>query len=261
MDKVEMWQYIPMFLSFALASPPLIYFYCFSVMEGKSPSFRSIYPHLVLPLFSLTWSYFTWEYGSLNLQNFTLKAILVIMGLLHLTYPLFVIFKLSEIYQLKGVERFRVFKYNKEKTVMVRLFIIMMLIHSVLLNSLSILFILESQSWYTLEILNIVFLLVLSYLIAYSIITIPTGVHSSGKKIGVTGFKPYEKSGLSHQKAQAIASKLNKLCKEDKVFLEPDMNLQKMSSLINEPPHQVTETLNRLLGQSFSEYLNNFRVE
>jgi AraC-like DNA-binding protein len=39
------------------------------------------------------------------------------------------------------------------------------------------------------------------------------------------------------------------------------MNLQKMSSLINEPPHQVTETLNRLLGQRFSEYLNNFRVE
>jgi len=261
LGEVELYQYIPLFLSFTIASPPIIYFYCISVMKGKAPSFRTIYPHLILPLYSLVWSYFVLEYGSLDLQDFTLKASMAILGLLHLIYPLFVIFKLSNIYQLKGVERFRVFKYNKEKTVMMKLFIIMMLIHSVLLNLRTILFIFESQSWYTLEILNIVFLLVLSYLIAYSIITIPTGVHTSGKKIGITGFKSYEKSGLSQEKAHTIATKLNKLCIEDKVFLDSDMNLQKMSSLINEPPHQVTETLNRLLGQRFSEYLNNFRVE
>ena len=259
--KVELHQYIPIFLSFTLISPPLIYFYCITIINGKLPTFHTIYPHGILPLFSLVWSYAVWENGSTHLQNLTLKSSLIILGLLHIIYPLFVLFKLGNLYQLKGIERIRVFKYNKEKTIMVKLFVSMMLIHAVLLNLKSILFILEFESWFTLEILNIVFLLVLSYLIGYSIITIPTGVHHSHKKIGVTGFNSYGKSGLNHEKAQTIANKLNLLCIEEKVFLDPEINLSKISSLINESPHQVTETLNRLLGQSFSEYLNNFRVE
>lgn len=257
----ELNKYIPLFLSFSLFSPPIIYFYCLSIIKAGFPKFKEIIPHLLVGVFSFIWSLLVWEKCTAHTQLLTLKLILIILGLIHIIYPLIIINKLGHIYHLTGFQKINVFKYNKEKTIMIKLFISMMLIHSVLLNLKSMLFLFESKSWLTLEYLNIVFILFLSYLIGYVVITMPMGIHHSKKKMAVSGFKNYGKSGLSKEKALEISKKLNDLCINEKVYLDTHMNLKMISTLIHEAPHQVTETLNRLIGQSFSEYLNNFRVE
>lgn len=260
-EKDELNRYIPLFLSFTLLSPPIIYFYSISIINAQTPSFKEVFPHIIVAILAFTWSFFTWNNCTINTQLITLKLLLIILGLMHIIYPMLIINKLGNIYQLHGLQKLKVFKYNKEKTIMIRLFVSMMLIHSIILNIKSIVFLIESKSWYILEILNIAFLFSLSYLIGYIIITMPMGIHHSKKKMAVSGFDKYSKSGLSKEKAMEIANKLNELCLNEKVFLDPDINLRKISELIQEAPHQVTETLNRLIGQNFTEYLNNFRVE
>lgn len=257
----ELNKYIPWFISFSLFSPPIIYFYCLSVIRASFPTIKEVIPHVIPGVLSFVWSLLVWGNCSTDTQLLTLKIILIFLGLAHIVYPLMIINKLGNIYHLAGFRKIYVFKYNKEKTVMIKLFITMMLIHSVILNTKSILFLIESKSWYALEYLNIAFILLLSYLIGYMVITMPMGIHRTKKKMAVSGFKNYGKSGLNEDRALEISKKLNDLCINEKVYLDSQMNLKKISVLINESPHQVTETLNRLIGQSFSEYLNNFRVE
>ena len=257
----ELQQFIPFFISFSFLSPPLIYFYCFSVINGRLPIFKEVFPHSFIFIVSFIWCHIITNYGSIETQNYTLKVLLITLGLLHIIYPLIIVYRLGHIYHLKGLKKLKVFLFNKEKTIMVKLFVTMMLIHAVLLNIKSILFLVQSKSWEILDISNIVFLLVLSYAIGFVIITHPTGIHLCNKKIGVTGFNKYNKSGLNEIKAKEISDKLNELFLSEKLYLDPSLSLTKVSKLIKEQPCQISETLNRLLGQSFNDYINNFRIE
>jgi AraC-like DNA-binding protein len=254
-------RYVALFLSFATLSPLLIYFYCQTIIDGVYPKAKTVYPHFILPGLTFLGALYVLVMDNHELEFLTLKTYVFVLGIQQIIYPLLIINRLGKIYHLSSWNKLKVFSFNKEKTVMIKLFISMMLFHSLLLNTKSVLFIAEYENWFFLEILNIVFLLVLSYLIGYAIITMPTGVHTSNKKIAVSGYKKYDKSGLSKEKASEIASKLNELCREEKVFLDPNINLKTISSKIEASPHHVTETLNRLIGQSFSEYINNFRIE
>lgn len=257
----QMKRFVPFFMSFAALSPPLIYFYCLTIIQGKPVKIISVLPHLTMTVVMFIWSAIQWNYNDIAIEVLTLKVFFIIHGLLHLIYPFIIIFYLAEIYHLSGIKVFSVFHYNKDKTIMIKLFIGMMLIHALLLNTKSVFFALELEVWFVLEILNIVFLLVLSYLIGYAIITMPVGVHHSKKKIGVTDFKKYDKSGLSKEKACEIAEKLNALCKNEKIYLDTKISIKVASEKIDVPAHHVSETLNRLLGQSFSDYINNYRIE
>jgi len=257
----ELQKYAHFFLSFNLISPPAIYFYCYSVMKGKLPSFREVFPHLLLPLFSSCWIAIIHQTGSPASQDITLKALLIIIAFAHVAYPLFVIKKLGNLYHLKGIDIFRVFSYNKDKTSMIKLFISMMLIHSVLLHSKATIYFFTQEYWNLLEIMNLTFLLVLSYFIAYVVITQPIAIHHSNRKQNITGYKKYEKSGVKHEDAIAIAKKLNDYFEKERVYLKPEISLTKVSESLHIPSHQITETLNGLLGQSFNEFTNNYRVE
>lgn len=257
----QMMRYVSFFLSFAALSPPLIYFYCLTIIHGKPVKLISVLPHLIMTVVMAVWAIILWNNNDVVLETLTIKVYFVILGLMHIVYPFIIIFYLADLYKLTGIKVFSVFRYNREKTVMIRLFIGMMLFHAVLLNTKSLLFVLDHDIWFVLEILNIIFLLVLSYLIGYAIITMPVGVHHTKKKIGVTDFKKYDKSSLSKEKAIEIAEKLNTLCKNEKIYLDPKISLKEAGKRIDVPPHHVSETLNRLLGQSFSDYMNNYRVE
>lgn len=77
-------------------------------------------------------------------------------------------------------------------------------------------------------------------------------IHRSGK---------YEKSGLGEEKAKQLLARLERLMLEEKIYLDPMLNLQQLAERLALPAHQVSQLLNQFCGESFSDYVNRFRVD
>ena len=66
---------------------------------------------------------------------------------------------------------------------------------------------------------------------------------------------------LSNEKMQAIASKLEHAMKEDKLFLQDNLSLNKLSESIAESENHISETLSQFLHTKFFQFVNGFRIE
>ncbi|MFT5675721.1 MAG: AraC-like DNA-binding protein [Paraglaciecola sp.] len=66
---------------------------------------------------------------------------------------------------------------------------------------------------------------------------------------------------LSPEKMQLIASKLERAMKEDKLFLQDNLSLNKLSESISETENHISETLSQFLHTKFFQLVNGFRVE
>ncbi len=66
---------------------------------------------------------------------------------------------------------------------------------------------------------------------------------------------------LSSEKMQLIASKLEYAMKEDKLFLQDNLSLNKLSEAISETENHISETLSQFLNTKFFQFVNGFRVE
>ena len=66
---------------------------------------------------------------------------------------------------------------------------------------------------------------------------------------------------LSAEKMQLIASKLERAMKEDKLFLQDNLSLNKLSESVSETENHISETLSQFLNTRFFQFVNSFRVE
>ncbi len=66
---------------------------------------------------------------------------------------------------------------------------------------------------------------------------------------------------LRPEKMQLIASKLECAMKEDKLFLQDNLSLNKLSESISESENHISETLSQFLNTKFFQFVNSFRVE
>ena len=73
--------------------------------------------------------------------------------------------------------------------------------------------------------------------------------------------KKHRTALISSEKMQLIASKLEQVMKENKMFLEEDLSLNKLSQSVAETENHISETLSQHLNSNFFQYVNNFRIE
>ncbi|WP_440874277.1 helix-turn-helix domain-containing protein [Thalassotalea sp. PLHSN55] len=66
---------------------------------------------------------------------------------------------------------------------------------------------------------------------------------------------------LSDEKMQLIAAKLEHAMTEDKLFLQENLSLNKLSVSIAETENHISETLSQFLNTKFFQFVNGFRVE
>ncbi len=71
----------------------------------------------------------------------------------------------------------------------------------------------------------------------------------------------YKDKKIDHHKAKAIISKLNEYVQEDQRFTNPSLKLADLAGAINELPHTISQILNDNMGKSFSQYINEYRIE
>ena len=70
----------------------------------------------------------------------------------------------------------------------------------------------------------------------------------------------YSGRKLEEQLAGKLTSRIEKLMTEQKPYRNADLKLGGLASMLNIPPHQLSQVLNDNLGKSFTAFTNEFRI-
>jgi len=89
------------------------------------------------------------------------------------------------------------------------------------------------------------------YFIGYELL----GINFKEKK------RKYRNKKIDRETAQQLINKINKDVLGRKLFKKQNLNVRELATLIDIPPHQLSQLLNDNLGLSFSTYINKFRIE
>jgi AraC-like DNA-binding protein len=73
--------------------------------------------------------------------------------------------------------------------------------------------------------------------------------------------KKYQRSALSKEQAKRIADKINNVMKNDKLYLDASLSLQKLASHVAISPNYISQTLNETLSINFFDFVNQWRIE
>jgi AraC-like DNA-binding protein len=73
--------------------------------------------------------------------------------------------------------------------------------------------------------------------------------------------KKYEKSTLTPERAERYVAKLVQCMKAEKPFTDGDLTLQSLATSLSISPHHLSQVINERLGQTFSDFINSYRVE
>ncbi len=71
----------------------------------------------------------------------------------------------------------------------------------------------------------------------------------------------YTRSALSEDHAKKLATRLEKAMREDRLYLDANLSLQKLSRHVGTSPNLVSQTLNEEIGSTFFDYVAHWRVE
>lgn len=71
----------------------------------------------------------------------------------------------------------------------------------------------------------------------------------------------YKRTHLSSERKEEIKHRLIEAFETERLFLNPNLNMDVLSDLLNIPKHHITEVLNTLIGRNFFQFVNQYRVE
>ncbi len=71
----------------------------------------------------------------------------------------------------------------------------------------------------------------------------------------------YSRSALSQEHSQKLARRIEAAMKNDKLYLDANLSLQKLSRHIGALPNLVSQTLNEEIGSTFFDYVARWRIE
>src|SRR6266498_1091893 len=72
--------------------------------------------------------------------------------------------------------------------------------------------------------------------------------------------KKYSNSGLSEEEMKQITAKLEQVMEKQKLYLDPEITMDKLADTINCSRHHLSQVLNAGLQKSFYDYINAYRV-
>lgn len=73
--------------------------------------------------------------------------------------------------------------------------------------------------------------------------------------------KKYQHSNLNQQDLNVLESDLNTLLCSDKIYLESDLNADTLAKRLNITRHQLSEFMSQRMNSTFTELINQYRVE
>ena len=73
--------------------------------------------------------------------------------------------------------------------------------------------------------------------------------------------KKYGKSTLTPERSERYLDKLINFMKQEQPFTDGDLTIQKLAEKLAIPAHHLSQTINERLGQTFSDFINSYRIE
>jgi AraC-like DNA-binding protein len=73
--------------------------------------------------------------------------------------------------------------------------------------------------------------------------------------------KKYEKSTLTPERSERYLDKLVNFMEKEKPFTDGELTIQKLAERLSMPANHLSQTINERLGQTFSDFVNSYRVE
>ena len=70
----------------------------------------------------------------------------------------------------------------------------------------------------------------------------------------------YAKSGLTRAQAKEFHEKIIQTMDVQRPYLDPNLSLQTLASVVGVSPHHLSQILNTQLGKSFSEFVTEYRI-
>lgn len=83
--------------------------------------------------------------------------------------------------------------------------------------------------------------------------------NEDGKELSTS--KKYKRSALGTEQSKRIADKINQTMRNDKLYLDADLSLQKLASYVAISPNYISQTLNETLSINFFDFVNQWRIE
>jgi AraC-like DNA-binding protein len=71
----------------------------------------------------------------------------------------------------------------------------------------------------------------------------------------------YERSGLDEEAGRALAARIETVLGARRLFADPGLTLASLAAACGSTPHQVSEALNRMAGETFHELIARHRVD
>lgn len=71
----------------------------------------------------------------------------------------------------------------------------------------------------------------------------------------------YARSALSPERAATIADRIERAMHEERLYLDPNLSLQKLARHVRVPPNHASQTINERLGASFFDYVAHWRID
>ena len=68
-------------------------------------------------------------------------------------------------------------------------------------------------------------------------------------------------SKVSLRKAQTVVEKLHVLLNQEKIYLDPGLNIRQVAELMSVSPSNLSQVINERLNKSFRELINDYRIE
>lgn len=81
------------------------------------------------------------------------------------------------------------------------------------------------------------------------------------EKVETTPSEKYQNSNLSEQRISALATRLNRLLREERVYINPNLNSEDLARKLGIPTYQLSQVVNIGLNTNFFELLSMFRIE
>jgi AraC-like DNA-binding protein len=102
---------------------------------------------------------------------------------------------------------------------------------------------------------------VMVYIAGYMALKHPDSLAGMDESMPVEGFKKYEKSNLTEQRAEEYVERLLRFMQSDKPYMSGDITLQKLAEKVSIPANHLSQIINERIGQNFFDFINSYRVK
>ncbi len=256
---------------FQASPPPFLWFYSSAIISGSIIFRRNMLLHAIPMLIGLIFfipqlietfkpGYIPWSVEEYNRWYGLVFA--EIGGLLFIVYSQFIFRELVKIYGAnKGIIDC-LLDFSNQHLTLLKVLSIMMNIYALILIIGGFIDFHTHSTPTLLDYLDTGFLILLSYLMIFILISIPKVIHYKYSNLPKTDkLLQYDKSSLSRADAMAYMREMNQWMENEKPYLNPNLALGDLTERMHLPGHIISEVLNGLLKQNFYDYINNYRIE